>query len=162
MKTVQSVLYTILIATASSIALAQSPEDEGQIRTIATSWQTAWNAHDMKALFALVTADADFVNVGGKHWKGREQIEAEHTLRLVQFQESTWTTKGVTVQFLKPDIALAHVDWGIVGDKDPDGSLRKPREGVFTWILTKQGRRWQIRAAQNTNISNLPPPAIWK
>jgi uncharacterized protein (TIGR02246 family) len=116
----------------------------------------------MKALFALVTADADFVNVGGKHWKGREQIEAEHTLRLRQFQESTWTTKGVTVQFLKPDIALVHVRWGIVGDRDPDGSLRKPREGVFTWIVTNRSRRWQIRAAQNTNISNLPPPALRK
>jgi uncharacterized protein (TIGR02246 family) len=162
MNTALSILYTILMASASSLALAQSPDDEGQIRTIATTWKTAWNAHDMRALFALFTADADFVNVGGKHWKGREQIEAEHTLRLVQFQESTWTTKGVTVQFLKPDIALAHVDWSIVGDKDPDGSVRKPREGVFTWVLTKQSTRWQIRAAQNTNISNLPPPAVRK
>jgi hypothetical protein len=24
------------------------------------------------------------------------------------------------------------------GEKDPDGSARKPREGVFTWIVTKQ------------------------
>jgi uncharacterized protein (TIGR02246 family) len=162
MNTVQRVLYAVLMASASSLALAQSSDDETQIRTIATSWESAWNAHDMKALFALVTADADFVNVGGKHWKGREQIEAEHTLRLSQFQESTWRTKGVTVQFLKPDIALVHVRWGIVGDRDPDGSLRKPREGVFTWIVTNQSRRWQIRAAQNTNISNLPPPALRK
>jgi uncharacterized protein (TIGR02246 family) len=66
----------------------------------------------MKALFTLVTADADFVNVGGKHWKGRVEIEAQHTLRLSQFRESTWTMKDVTIQFLKPDIALVHADWG--------------------------------------------------
>ena len=162
MNAVRSLLCTVTIVSASSFALAQSPDDEAQIRAIATSWESAWNAHDMKGLVALVTADADFVNVGGKHWKGRDQIEAEHTLRLSQFQESTWTTKGVTVQFLKPDIALVHVRWGIVGDRDPDGSLRKPREGVFTWIVTNQSRRWQIRAAQNTNISNLPPPALRK
>ena len=162
MKTVLRVLYAISIASASSLTLAQSPTDEAQIRTIVASWQSDWNAHDMKALFSLVTADADFVNVGGKHWKGREEIEAEHTLRLSQFQESTWATNGVTVQFLKRDLALVHVNWGIVGDKDPDGSARNPREGVFTWIVTKQGGRWQIRAAQNTNVSNLPLPGVRK
>jgi uncharacterized protein (TIGR02246 family) len=157
MNAIQSLLCAVTMVSASSFALAQSPDDEAQIRAIATSWESAWNAHDMKALFALVTVDADFVNVGGKHWKGRDQIEAEHTLRLSQFQESTWTSKAVTVQLLKPDIALVHANWSIVGDKDPDGSARKPREGVFTWVVTKQSGRWQIRAAQNTNVSNLPP-----
>jgi len=76
--------------------------------------------------------------------------------------ESTWTTKAVTVQFLKPDIALVHVDWGITGDKDPDGGPRKPREGVFTWVVIKQSGTWQIRAAQNTNVSNLPLPVVPK
>jgi len=161
MKCLQKALLLSLIASAWSVALAQ-PQDEAQIRAIATSWQSAWNAHDMKALFTLVTPDADFVNVGGKHWKGREQIEAGHTLRLSQFQESTWTTKSVTVQLLKPDIALVHVDWSIVGDKDPDGTARKPREGLFTWIVTKHGGHWLIRAAQNTNISNALPPALPK
>jgi uncharacterized protein (TIGR02246 family) len=161
MKTIRSFVCVSLIASAWSVALAQPP-DEVQIRAIATSWQSAWNAHDMKALFTLVTPDADFVNVGGKHWKGREQIEAEHTLRLSQFQESTWTTKSVTVQLLKPDIALVHVNWSIVGDKDPDGTARKPREDLFTWIVTKHGGQWQIRAAQNTNINNAPPPELRK
>jgi uncharacterized protein (TIGR02246 family) len=158
MDRIRSLIYVALIASAWSVAHAQTP-DEAQIRALATNWENAWNAHNMKALFALVTSDADFVNVGGKHWKGREQIEAEHTLRLGQFQESTWATKHVAVQFLKPDIALAHVDWSIVGDKDPDGSARKPRDGVFTWIVTKHDGSWRIRAAQNTNVSNVPLPA---
>jgi len=127
MSTVQIVLYAVLIAFAAPLASAQSPNDEARIRTIATAWESAWNAHDMQALFTLVTADADFVNVGAKHWKGRVGIEAQHTLRLSQFQESTWTMKDVTIQFLKPDIALVHAGWGIVGDRDPDGSARKPR-----------------------------------
>jgi uncharacterized protein (TIGR02246 family) len=159
MNAIQSLLCAVTMVSASSLALAQSPDDEAQIRAIATSWESAWNAHDMKALFALVTVDADLVNVGGKHWKGRDQIEAEHKLRLSQFHESTWTSKAVTVQLLKPDIALVHANWSIVGDKDPDGGARKPREGVFMWVVTKQSGRWQIRAAQNTNVSNLPPPA---
>jgi hypothetical protein len=70
-KTIHRFLCVGLIASGWSVALAQPP-DEVQIRALATSWQSAWNAHDMKALFTPVTTDADFVNVGGKHWKGRE------------------------------------------------------------------------------------------
>jgi hypothetical protein len=66
------------------------------------------------------------------------------------------------VQFLKPDIALAHVAWAIGGDKDPDGTLRNPREGLFSWVLIKRDGNWLIRSAQNTNLSSVPPPAAPK
>ena len=52
--------------------------------------------------------------------------------------------------------------WGLKGDKDPDGTPREPRAGLFTWLVVKDGRNWLIRAAQNTNLSNLPPPAAAK
>jgi uncharacterized protein (TIGR02246 family) len=132
------------------------------MRELATRWEQAWNQHDMKQLVTLMTEDADFVNVGARHWKGRAQIEAEHTQRLNQFRESTWSTKAVTVQFLKPDAALVHVDWTLEGDTDPDAapraprSPRSPRSGVFTWVVVKQNSGWLIRAAQNTNRGNLP------
>ena len=106
----------------------------------------------MKLLASLVTDDADFVNVGARHWKGRQQIEAEHAARLGQFSESVWSTKAIAVQFLKPDVALVHVDWGLKGDRDADGTPRPPRGGVFTWVVVKQGSGWLIRAAQNTNL----------
>lgn len=150
-------LCAILMIMASAAVSAQAMDAERQIRSIAANWERAWNTHNMKALGALVTIDADFVNVGGKHWKGREDIEAEHTRRLSQFEASTWTTKQVTVQLLKLDLALVHVNWGIAGDKDPDGAARQPREGIFTWIVVQGGDGWRIRAAQNTNISNLQP-----
>jgi uncharacterized protein (TIGR02246 family) len=100
----------VLFALACSPAFAQVASDEAAIRALATRWEQAWNQHDMKQLFGLVTEDADFVNVGARHWKGRQQIEAEHTSRLAQFRESTWTSKAVTVQLLKPDVALVHAE----------------------------------------------------
>ena len=139
---------------------AQTPDDETRIRDLATRWEKAWNRHDIKSLATLLTVDADFVNVAGRHWKGRSEIEAAHTERLPQFKDSTWTTKKVTVQFIRPDVALVHVDWGIVGDTDPDGTARKPRDGVFSWIAVKTDARWLIRSVQNTNINN--PPIVSK
>lgn len=152
----------LLIAGSCCSVFAQVKGDEAQIQMIATNYERAWNKHDMKALNSLVTEDADFVNVGAKHWKGRKEIEAQHTARLSQFIESTWENKKVTVQFLKRNIALVHINWAIKGDKNPDGSPREPREGVFTWVVIKQNGNWLIRAAQNTNVSNLPPPVTAK
>ena len=111
----------------------------------------------MKAMASLFTADADFVNVAGHHWKGRKEIEAEHLERLPQFKESVWTNTGVEIQYLRPDIALSHVKWAMHGDTDPDGTPRTPREGIFTWLIIRQGGHWFIRSAQNTNLNN---PAI--
>jgi uncharacterized protein (TIGR02246 family) len=134
-------------------------QDEAAIRGLAKRWEEAWNSHDMVAMATLLTDDADFVNVGGIHWKGREQIEREHAKRhQMQFKESVWTTREVQVQFLRPDLALVHIAWGMHGDRDPDGTPRKPRQGVFTWVMLKDRDGWRIRAAHNTNVSILPPP----
>lgn len=141
-----------LVVLACLPAAAQVATDEAAIREIAARWEQAWNRHDMKQLAGLLTEEADFVNVGARRWKGRQQIEAEHVARLGQFSESVWSTKAVAVQFLKPDLALAHVDWALKGDKDADGTPRPPRGGVFTWVVVKQGNAWLIRAAQNTNL----------
>jgi uncharacterized protein (TIGR02246 family) len=137
---------------------AQDTADEGPVKAIAARWEQAWNDHDMKGLAALFTEDADFVNVGARHWKGRAEIEREHAARLNQFVDSVWSTSRVDVRFLKPDIALAHIAWRLRGDKDPDGTLRPPREGLFTWVVVRHGGEWLVRAAQNTNVGPLQTP----
>ena len=113
----------------------------------------------MKTLAALVAADVDFISVAGVWQKSRNELEqflAE--LHQTQFKESVWTTKNTGVKFIKPDVAVAHVEWEMKGDKDPDGTPRPPRQGIFTWVLEKQKGKWLIIAAQNTNIRE--PAAI--
>jgi uncharacterized protein (TIGR02246 family) len=124
------------------------PEDEPAIHEVVERWEEAWNRHDMKAMAALVTEDADFVNVWGRHWHGRGIIEREHADRhRVQFRDSVWITERVELQFLSPGVALVHLWWG----------MQKPeRKGVFTWVMLEWQGKWLIRAAHNTNIA--PPP----
>jgi ketosteroid isomerase-like protein len=52
--------------------------DEEAVRKVVNGFPEAWNRHEMNALGALFTADADFVNVTGRHWKGRESIQLNH------------------------------------------------------------------------------------
>lgn len=134
-------------------------QDEEMIRRVAQRWEQAWNAHDMSAMAALLADDADFVNVWGMHWRGRDEIEREHANRhRTQFKDSVWKTGELRVQFLKPDVALVHLGWGMAAGRDPDGAPRKPRQGLFTWIMLKEQGTWRIRAGHNTNVS-APPSA---
>jgi uncharacterized protein (TIGR02246 family) len=129
------------------------------VKQIERGWQDAWDRHDMKALAALVAEDVDFITVSGIWLKGRKAFEEHHSrVHAMQFKESVWTTTDVQVKFLKPDVALVHVSWGLRGDKDPDGTPRQPRRGIFTRVLTKQGGKWLIQASHNTDIRQTPPP----
>ena len=143
----------LLSGALSRADVKSSPEDEAAIRRVEAKWQEGWNAHDMKALTALLADDVDFVTVAGNWLIGKADFERHHAERhAMQFKESVWTTNDVKVAFLKPDIALAHVKWSLRGDKNPDGTPRPPRTGIFTQVIVKQDGRWLIRASQNVNV----------
>ncbi len=148
-------LLLILALAAASVYAEQTggnDSDRKAVESVAERWQGAWNSHDMDALSALVAEDVDFVTVGGTWLKDRKAFKEHHADRhRMQFKESVWMTDKTSIEFVRPDIAVAHVEWGIRGDKDPDGTPRQPRQGIFTWVLEKRGGAWTIIAAQNTN-----------
>jgi uncharacterized protein (TIGR02246 family) len=133
-------------------------KDTAAIRRIAAQWEEAWNRHDMSAMAELLTADADFVNVGGNHWKGRTEIAQEHARRhqTQVFKESVWTTRSVQIEWRQSDVALVHVEWAIRGDRDRDGTPRQPRQGIFTGVMMQPQKTWRIRAAHKTHVAIMP------
>jgi uncharacterized protein (TIGR02246 family) len=139
-------------AQASGSARAVAGELTLTAEALAQKWQSAWNRHDMDALAALTTEDVEFVNVGGRWLRGRADFREHHAeLHQVTFAESTWTTRHVKVKLLRPEVAIAHIEWSLKGDRNRDGTAREPRDGIFTWVLVKSGERWLIAAAHNTN-----------
>jgi uncharacterized protein (TIGR02246 family) len=88
------------------------------------------------------------VSVTARHWKGPE-IKTENAAVWERIRGSILSSKVVNIQFLKPDIALVHVDWVSKSEREANLSA-----GAFTWVVVKQGTRWLIRSAQNT----LQPP----
>ena len=146
------ILLTCIAVGAMPQVLGSSAEDEQAIRQLAQQYETGWNTHNMDLLGRMRTVDSDFVTVTGEHRKGRTasmaQLAEQHR---TQFRDSTWTNEQVSVQFLRPDIALVHIEWAIQGDRNPDDTPRPPRKGIFTWMVLKEGGEWKLRAAHNTN-----------
>ncbi len=146
-------LALIVLTLAVSPLSASRADEESAIREIQARWDDAWNRNDVKALSSLVTEDVRFVNVAGQVLTGRGEFEQLQTrTHAMQFKESVRTVTGTEIKFLTADIAVAHVKWGMRGDKDPDGTSRQPRNGVMMQVLMKRDGKWAVVAAQNTNI----------
>ena len=55
----------------------------------ARAMMAAWNAHDMAAMSEVFAPDAEWVNVVGMHWVGRDQI---------MFAQTAFSRRHVQIQ----------------------------------------------------------------
>ena len=160
---VRVAMIGLVIFIFPSLASYSAPQldhsaDTQAIRDIEARWQDGWNRHDIAALADLFTEDADFVTVIGRWCKGKKDFYDYHVrLHQVMFKDSIWKTTNTQIRFLKPDVAIVHVNWGITGDRNADGTPRNvSRDGLFTQVMVKQNGQWRISASQNTNIEPVP------
>jgi uncharacterized protein (TIGR02246 family) len=145
---------------SSGGAQADRAADVRAIRSIETQWETAWNNHDVAAMVALGAADADWINLAGEWFKGRDAFaKSLESLHSGKVKTSVWHTAQIDVKFLAPNIAVVHVYFTSSGERNPDGSPMPARRGIFTRVETKRDGRWQIVASQATNI--VPRATAW-
>jgi uncharacterized protein (TIGR02246 family) len=163
MKLTAALLLTLLSATiahgqsAASSPVAQGAAgDEAAVRAVVAAVEAAWNAHDGAAFAAPFAADADYVVVNGMYVKGREAIAQGHTqIFTTVYKESrnAATVKGV--RFLRPDVAVVHIEWNLEVRPGADKA-----RAMNTMVMTKEGGRWSIAAFHNTPVQQQggPPP----
>jgi uncharacterized protein (TIGR02246 family) len=143
----------ICAASFSQTKQRYNSDDTKALDNLAIKWEKYWNTHDMDSMGTLLKDDVDFVNVAGQWLKGKKETVVTHKERHeIVFKESIWTTDSVTIKYVTSDLAIMHIRWGIKGDVDPDGVARKPRQGLFTWVVTRQNNKWLILAVHNVNI----------
>lgn len=146
------VILAFLATLAVSAFSADQSHDEGAIRNLEEGLQQAWNHHDAKTFASFFTEDADCMNVVGWWWRGRAQIESKVAeAHLFMFRDSTLTNDEIHVRFLTPEIAVVHVRWSMVGNRNPDGTPGQPRKGIQTHILQKERGKWLIAAFNNVD-----------
>ena len=159
-------LSLFLVAPLLVVGALAAPNEEEDVRKAIGDFSQSWNHHDMEAFGKLFAPDADFVNVAGDWWKGRESIQTQHAYSHGTipadtkgfeasrayygiFKTSTLRFTQIDVRFLRNDVALAHVSWEMLGDtRTPN-----PRRGLLAFVLTRQNNGWLIAAAQNTEIN---------
>ncbi len=155
-----------LIATATITLAADPPAPDraaefAAVNGVAAAFVDDWNRHDMKGFGSLFADDAQFVNVIGLWWHSRAEIQQAHeALHATRMRTSHLAATESAVHLLGPDAAVLVQRWQLTGDTGIDGVTLPMRRGVMTLVIVKEGSRWQIASAQNTDIvplPNLPP-----
>jgi len=158
--------FVALLTSLSATSVLAAPHEEEDVRKFVSGFATAWNQHDMEAFGKLFATDADFVNVAGARWTGRESIQMHHAWahgaiprdtpgfdksdpHYGIFNTSTLRFTQIDVRFLRNDVAVALANLELVGD----ARTPNPRHSVVTFVLLRQNGGWLIAAAQNTEIN---------
>ena len=157
MKAMLALFSLIALAIGNPIQ-AQTSQDEKALRELPQAFTNAWAKHDGHKLAKIMAEDVDFVTVSATWLSGRADFEKYHT-RLLSglFKESTRTPLETAVRYIRPDLALLHCSWRHQGDKNVDGSVRRPRTGMMTMLAEKRKGTWLVVAAQNTNSGPVSP-----
>ena len=143
------VLGSFGIDKASARTPQTSNADDDAIRAIVQQLQDGWNAHDANA-FAAPFADADYVVVNGMYIKTRETIEKGHAgIFSTIYKDSHNVGTVKSIRFLRPDVAVAHVEWNLEFRVGPE---TKKAKAMSTMVLTKESGKWAIAAFQNTPV----------
>lgn len=156
-------LAILLLACGGPRTVSAGDADEEAVRRTVDGYAETWNRHDMDALGALFAPNADFVQVNGVWWKGRQTIQTniaflhgtvpQNVVGVTLpantygvFKASTYRFDRVDVRFVRHDVAIAHIAWTQLGDP----RFKEPRGGVLTFVVSRDGDRWLLNAAQNT------------
>lgn len=114
---------------------------------------SAWNVHDANAFARPFALDADFTNVFGMHAKGRDAIARFHApIFETMFKDSRLTRSGMSVRFLRPDVASIDVGWEMTGARDPLGKEWQRRRGLISLIVTLEEDGWRIAVMHNMDL----------
>jgi uncharacterized protein (TIGR02246 family) len=114
----------------------------------------AWNGRDPNALASLFEEDAEFVDVTGMCWHGRESMRKAHAGRdELAFSESTLTAGDTTVKVLSPEVAVVHSRLTHSGGQ-PAGPVApaEPRTTIACFVVHRAGDRWLCASAQTTDV----------
>jgi uncharacterized protein (TIGR02246 family) len=143
-------IFSLLIIGLAVNAQAQNgaTADEAALRENVKYLETGWNTKSGAVFAKPFAEDADYVVINGMYFKGRAAIEAAHQ-RIFDtiFKDTTISLTVKQVRFLRPDVAVVHVN----GRRDgPTKELKQ--DAILTVVMTKEKQGWTIAAFQNTAI----------
>jgi uncharacterized protein (TIGR02246 family) len=97
-------------AVTCSAQSSNNREDEEAIRKVIAGTTEAFNQHDAKAFTRFYSPDAELVTVRGERMRGAAEIEKGlASIFATRAKAVTLRKLDVTVRFIRPDVAVAHV-----------------------------------------------------
>jgi uncharacterized protein (TIGR02246 family) len=142
-----------------------TPADEEAIHAVIVAYQEAWNTKNAEGIGNLFAEDADFSSIYGQMLHGRAIITEKHGVLFAGPQKESQQTRpksGVTIRFVRPDVASVDSISEIVGVKREDGSKTSLNRALTTFLMVKNGAKWEIAVFHNMLLPAIPtaPPTL--
>ena len=158
MKTV--ILFPMLVALAAGLSggagVAQNvvnPAEADAVKALMVQTTEAFNRRDAKAWARFCTPDAQLVTVRGESMQGIGAIEKGlATVFETRARRAMLETLDISVRFIRPDVALAHVTNEMHGLLSPEGQTLAPHRELSIRVLVKDQGVWRITAFHNTML----------
>ncbi len=132
---------------------ASNREDEEAIRKVIAGTTEAFNQHDAKAFTRFYTPDAELVAVRGERMRGAAEIEKGlASIFETRARAVTLKTLDVTVRFVRPDVAVAHVTNELSGLAGGGGEQLPAHRELSVRVLVKEQGKWLVTAFHNTIV----------
>ncbi|MBY6002633.1 SgcJ/EcaC family oxidoreductase [Salipiger bermudensis] len=114
----------------------------------------AWASRSGAEIAALFTEDADFVNVTGLWWTGRDAIAKPHDYALNSFFAETELRPGrIETRLLGAEHAVVRGRFTLTGQTLPGGGTAGPRQTILVFVLARGPEGWRAVTAQNTDVA---------
>ncbi len=125
------------------------PNVESSARELASSFASAWNQHDAKALASHFSEDGDLISPDGRVANGRAEIENlfrnDHSS---MFKTSRMSQNVERVRALTPDIAIATNRCHVTGAQNPATGESIEHNVIATFVLKNERGTWRIVSAR--------------
>ncbi len=127
--------------------------DETQIRDLVKTMEMGWAKKDGNLFAKPFSENADYVIINGLHITGRQAIAEGHQTIFQSFYRHTFISASVkSIRFLKPDIAVVHVNSHMTGTSNGQNVDTK---AIISLVIEKSTAGWQVASFQNTGIQPL-------
>lgn len=146
--------------TAPTAQVRSTHDDEEAIRKIIVEMTDGFNAHDARASTRMYLPDADLITVRGERYHGTAEFEGGlSSIFATRAREATQRTLNVSVRFIRPDVALAHVTNELSGLIGPDGQRPPPHQELSLRVFVKEGTSWRVAAFHNILVQPFGTPS---
>ena len=116
-------------------------KDRAAIHQLMADWERAFNAHDVKAVAATYTQQAESLDQSGmKLVKGREAIQRQVQTRIDENPNVKTKQTELEVRFLSPTLAIQTGYWD--DDGLETGFDKKRPNGAWTSVVKKIDGKW--------------------
>ena len=154
MKILTVSLFILFVLSLPSLALAQTPRREKEVRQAVQSFYDAFNSHGFGNAAKYTTEDWNHLNPFGGRTRGRDAV-----LKELKEVHSTFL-KGVTdrveeidIRFATHAVAVVTVISQMSTYITPDKVRHENERHIRTFVVLKRSGKWLIMQDQNTLIA---------